>query len=51
MFDLNFLSKKEYLLDYCKFFFVNKNLEIVFYGVMVRVIVVEVLKELFEMMF
>ncbi|WP_120923658.1 ferrochelatase [Helicobacter pylori] len=49
-FDLNLLSKKEYPLDHCKPFFVNKNLEIVPYGATARVVVAETSKELFEMM-
>ncbi|GAA8857582.1 hypothetical protein HpRN190_13470 [Helicobacter pylori] len=49
-FDLNLLGKKEYPLDHCKPFFVNKNLEIAPYGATVRVIVAETSKELFEMM-
>ncbi|PUD67197.1 ferrochelatase [Helicobacter pylori] len=49
-FDLNLLSKKEYPLDHCKPFFVNKNLEIAPYGATARVVVAEVSKELFEMM-
>ncbi len=49
-FDLNLLGKKEYPLDYCKPFFVNKNLEIAPYGATARVIVAETSKELFEMM-
>ncbi len=49
-FDLNLLSKKEYPLDHCKPFFVNKNLEIAPYGTTARVIVAETSKELFEMM-
>ncbi|MFP6152467.1 ferrochelatase [Helicobacter pylori] len=49
-FDLNLLGKKEYPLDHCKPFFVNKNLEIAPYGATARVIVAEVSKELFEMM-
>ncbi|GAA7229858.1 hypothetical protein ID0463_04150 [Helicobacter pylori] len=49
-FDLNFLGKKEYPLDHCKPFFVNKNLEIAPYGATARVIVAETSKELFEMM-
>ncbi|GAA9840112.1 hypothetical protein VN0561_12520 [Helicobacter pylori] len=49
-FDLNLLGKKEYLLDHCKPFFVNKNLEIAPYGATARVIVAETSKELFEMM-
>ncbi|WP_367692910.1 ferrochelatase [Helicobacter pylori] len=49
-FDLNLLSKKEYPLDHCKPFFVNKNLEIAPYGATARVIVAEASKELFEMM-
>ncbi|WP_101001997.1 ferrochelatase [Helicobacter pylori] len=49
-FDLNLLGKKEYPLDHCKPFFVNKNLEIVPYGATARVIVAEASKELFEMM-
>ncbi|GAA7602216.1 hypothetical protein JP0036_13200 [Helicobacter pylori] len=49
-FDLNLLGKKEYPLDHCKPFFVNKNLEIAPYGATARVIVAETLKELFEMM-
>ncbi|WQW22494.1 ferrochelatase [Helicobacter pylori] len=49
-FDLNLLSKKEYPLDYCKPFFVNKNLEIAPYGATARVVVAENSKELFEMM-
>ncbi|GAA8540992.1 hypothetical protein HpBT274_12700 [Helicobacter pylori] len=49
-FDLNLLSKKEYPLDHCKPFFVNKNLEIAPYGATARVIVAETSKELFEMM-
>ncbi|GAA6905853.1 hypothetical protein CHC162_04310 [Helicobacter pylori] len=49
-FDLNLLGKKEYPLDHCKPFFVNKNLEIAPYGTTARVIVAETSKELFEMM-
>ncbi|GAA8047501.1 hypothetical protein TH0009_10540 [Helicobacter pylori] len=49
-FDLNLLGKKEYPLDYCKPFFVNKNLEIAPYGATARVIVAENSKELFETM-
>ncbi|WRF06587.1 ferrochelatase [Helicobacter pylori] len=49
-FDLNLLGKKEYLLDHCKPFFVNKNLEIAPYGATARVVVAEASKELFEMM-
>ncbi|GAA8476514.1 hypothetical protein HpNP83_12470 [Helicobacter pylori] len=49
-FDLNLLGKKEYLLDHCKPFFVNKNLEIALYGATARVVVAEASKELFEMM-
>ncbi|MGL2549658.1 ferrochelatase [Helicobacter pylori] len=49
-FDLNLLGKKEYPLDHCKPFFVNKNLEIAPYGTTARVIVAEASKELFEMM-
>ncbi|GAA9987280.1 hypothetical protein VN1000_12670 [Helicobacter pylori] len=49
-FDLNLLGKKEYPLDHCKPFFVNKNLEIASYGATARVIVAETSKELFEMM-
>ncbi|WP_187923783.1 ferrochelatase [Helicobacter pylori] len=49
-FDLNLLGKKEYPLDHCKPFFVNKNLEIAPYGTMARVVVAETSKELFEMM-
>ncbi len=49
-FDLNLLSKKEYPLDHCKPFFVNKSLEIAPYGATARVIVAETSKELFEMM-
>ncbi|GAA9598008.1 hypothetical protein HpHA66_07350 [Helicobacter pylori] len=49
-FDLNLLSKKEYPLDHCKPFFVNKDLEIAPYGATARVIVAETSKELFEMM-
>ncbi len=49
-FDLNRLSKKEYPLDHCKPFFVNKNLEIAPYGTTARVVVAETSKELFEMM-
>ncbi len=49
-FDLNLLGKKEYSLDHCKPFFVNKNLEIAPYGATARVIVAETSKELFEMM-
>ncbi len=49
-FDLNLLGKKEYPLDHCKPFFVNKNLEIAPYGATARVVVAEVSKELFEMM-
>ncbi len=49
-FDLNLLSKKEYPLDHCKPFFVNKNLEITPYGATARVVVAEISKELFEMM-
>ncbi|GAA9165963.1 hypothetical protein Taiwan244_08580 [Helicobacter pylori] len=49
-FDLNLLGKKEYPLDHCKPFFVNKNLEIAPYGATARVIVTETSKELFEMM-
>ncbi|TPH69684.1 ferrochelatase [Helicobacter pylori] len=48
-FDLNLLGKKEYPLDHCKPFFVNKNLEIAPYGTTARVIVAETSKELFEM--
>ncbi len=48
-FDLNLLGKKEYPLDYCKPFFVNKNLEIAPYGATARVVVAETSKELFEM--
>ncbi|WRG10475.1 ferrochelatase [Helicobacter pylori] len=48
-FDLNLLSKKEYPLDHCKPFFVNKNLEIAPYGATARVVVAEASKELFEM--
>lgn len=48
-FDLNLLGKKEYPLDYCKPFFVNKNLEIAPYGATARVIVADTSKELFEM--
>ncbi|UOR99287.1 ferrochelatase [Helicobacter pylori] len=50
-FDLNLLGKKEYPLDHCKPFFVNKNLEIAPYGATARVIVAETSKELFETMF
>lgn len=49
-FDLNLLGKKEYPLDHCKPFFVNKNLEIAPYGTTARVVVAEASKELFEMM-
>lgn len=49
-FDLNLLGKKEYPLDHCKPFFVNKNLEIAPYGTTARVIVAETSKELFEML-
>ncbi|GAA8661352.1 hypothetical protein KYTH86_12130 [Helicobacter pylori] len=49
-FDLNLLGKKEYPLDHCKPFFVNKNLEIALYGATARVVVAEASKELFEMM-
>ncbi|MCQ2767876.1 ferrochelatase [Helicobacter pylori] len=49
-FDLNLLGKKEYPLDHCKPFFVNKNLEIAPYGATARVVVAESSKELFEMM-
>ncbi|WRB85688.1 ferrochelatase [Helicobacter pylori] len=49
-FDLNLLCKKEYPLDHCKPFFVNKNLEIAPYGATARVVVAETSKELFEMM-
>ncbi|GAA9124169.1 hypothetical protein Taitung52_14590 [Helicobacter pylori] len=49
-FDLNLLGKKEYPLDHCKPFFVNKNLEIAPYGATARVIITETSKELFEMM-
>ncbi|WP_154506864.1 ferrochelatase [Helicobacter pylori] len=49
-FDLNLLGKKEYPLDHCKPFFVDKNLEIAPYGATARVIVAETSKELFEMM-
>ncbi|WP_441711935.1 ferrochelatase [Helicobacter pylori] len=49
-FDLNLLGKKEYPLDHCKPFFVNKNLEIAPYGTTARVIVAETSKELFEIM-
>ncbi len=49
-FDLNLLGKKEYSLDHCKPFFVNKNLEIAPYGTTARVIVAESSKELFEML-
>ncbi|WP_120863891.1 ferrochelatase [Helicobacter pylori] len=49
-FDLNLLGKKEYPLDHCKPFFVNKNLEIAPYGATARVVVAEASKELFEMM-
>ncbi|WP_120878427.1 ferrochelatase [Helicobacter pylori] len=49
-FDLNLLGKKEYPLNHCKPFFVNKNLEIAPYGATARVIVAETSKELFEMM-
>ncbi|GAA9082428.1 hypothetical protein Taitung30_14310 [Helicobacter pylori] len=49
-FDLNLLGKKEYPLDHCKPFFVNKNLEIAPYGATARVVVAETSKELFEMM-
>ncbi|GAA7699243.1 hypothetical protein JP0154_13100 [Helicobacter pylori] len=49
-FDLNLLGKKEYPLDHCKPFFVNKNLEIAPYGATARVIIAETSKELFEMM-
>ncbi len=48
-FDLNLLGKKEYPLDHCKPFFVNKNLEIAPYGATARVVVAEASKELFEM--
>ncbi len=48
-FDLNLLGKKEYPLDHCKPFFVNKNLEIAPYGATARVVVAETSKELFEM--
>ncbi|WP_033773342.1 hypothetical protein [Helicobacter pylori] len=47
-FDLNLLGKKEYSLDHCKPFFVNKNLEIAPYGTTARVVVAEDSKELFE---
>ncbi|WQV02880.1 ferrochelatase [Helicobacter pylori] len=47
-FDLNLLAKKEYSLDHCKPFFVNKNLEIAPYGTTARVVVAEGSKELFE---
>ncbi|GAA6847857.1 hypothetical protein CHC108_14500 [Helicobacter pylori] len=49
-FDLNLLGKKEYPLDHCKPFFVNKDLEIAPYGATARVVVAETSKELFEMM-
>ncbi|WP_120813687.1 ferrochelatase [Helicobacter pylori] len=49
-FDLSLLGKKEYPLDHCKPFFVNKNLEIAPYGATARVVVAEASKELFEMM-
>ncbi|WP_219028425.1 ferrochelatase [Helicobacter pylori] len=49
-FDLNLLGKKEYPLDHCKPFFVNKNLEIAPYGATARVVVAETSKELFETM-
>ncbi|MGL2533963.1 ferrochelatase [Helicobacter pylori] len=49
-FDLNLLGKKEYPLDHCKPFFVNKNLEIAPYGATARVVVAEISEELFEMM-
>ncbi|MCQ2694218.1 ferrochelatase [Helicobacter pylori] len=49
-FDLNLLGKKEYPLDHCKPFFVNKNLEIAPYGTTARVVVAETSKEWFEMM-
>ncbi len=49
-FDLNLLGKKEYPLDHCKPFFVNKNLEIAPYGATARVIAAETSKELFAMM-
>ncbi|GAA7280854.1 hypothetical protein HpM006_10840 [Helicobacter pylori] len=49
-FDLNLLGKKEYPLDHCKPFFVNKNLEIAPYGATARVIAADTSKELFEMM-
>ncbi|WRB72993.1 ferrochelatase [Helicobacter pylori] len=49
-FDLNLLGKKEYPLDHCRPFFVNKSLEIAPYGATARVIVAETSKELFEMM-
>ncbi len=49
-FDLNLLGKKEYPLDHCKPFFVNKDLEIAPYGATARVIVAETSKELFELM-
>ncbi|MGL2800248.1 ferrochelatase [Helicobacter pylori] len=49
-FDLNLLGKKEYPLDHCKPFFVNKNLEIAPYGATARVVVAEASKEWFEMM-
>ncbi len=49
-FDLNLLGKKEYPLDHCKPFFVNKNLEIAPYGATARVIVAETSKESFETM-
>ncbi|MFP5961154.1 ferrochelatase [Helicobacter pylori] len=49
-FDLNLLGKKEYPLDHCKPFFVNKNLEIAPYGTTARVVVAEASKELFEML-
>ncbi|WP_033604273.1 hypothetical protein [Helicobacter pylori] len=47
-FDLNLLAKKEYSLDHCKPFFVNKNLEIAPYGTTARVVVAESSRELFE---
>ncbi len=49
-FDLNLLGKKEYPIDHCKPFFVNKDLEIAPYGATARVVVAETSKELFEMM-
>ncbi len=49
-FDLNLLCKKEPILDYCKPFYVNKNLEIAPYGTTARVVVAETSKELFEIM-